>query len=269
VRGISIDGFISIIDGILGDCNGDGGVDAGDLSALVLEIFDGDDVLPANTPGGTFPGNPVGCNPNQDLVVDAGDISCTVLIIWGGGSAACTGFAASPALSTQMSAASAEQVEIILPEQVQALKGGKVNIPIAFNPANASVNSLVFSIDFDETWLTFNDGDANSDGIPDAISFSLPAGFVGAASYDAADSDGELDVAVYKLGSGSIPAGVFMTLSLETGSPSGDFLAVVQASSDPVESFGSVSGQSLWGVVKDGSINIVDALKTFLPFMKK
>ena len=60
-------------------------------SALVLEFFDGDGVLPANTPGGTFAGNPIGCNPNQDHAVDAGDLSCTVLIIWGGGSAACTG----------------------------------------------------------------------------------------------------------------------------------------------------------------------------------
>ncbi len=271
VRGISIDGFVSIVDGILGDCNGDGGVDAGDLSALVLEIFDGDDVLPANTPGGTFPGNPVGCNPNQDLVVDAGDISCTVLIIWGGGSAACTGLSASTsALTSMMTAAQAEQVEVVLPDEVQALKDGKVNIPITFNPSASLINSMVFSIDFDETWLAFNDADANLDGIPDAVSFSLPAGFIGAVSYDPADLDGELDIAVYNLtGSGSLPAGTFMMLSLQTGHPSGTFLAAVQSSADPVESFGSITGESIWGIVQDGSISIADLLKTYLPLMKK
>ena len=69
---------------IPGDCNGDGLVDAGDISALVLEIFDGDGNLPADAPGGTFPGDPVGSDANEDGVVDAGDISCAILIIFYG-----------------------------------------------------------------------------------------------------------------------------------------------------------------------------------------
>jgi hypothetical protein len=80
---------VRILEGLLGDCNGDSAVNAGDLSAFVLEIFDGDDVLPEDTPGGTFPGNPVGCNPNQDFVVDIADLSCTVHIIFG--DTGCTG----------------------------------------------------------------------------------------------------------------------------------------------------------------------------------
>jgi plastocyanin len=67
-----------------GDCNGDNRVDAGDLSALVLEIFDADGNLPADVPGSTFVGNPIGCNPNEDGVVNAGDLSCAVLIIFNG-----------------------------------------------------------------------------------------------------------------------------------------------------------------------------------------
>jgi hypothetical protein len=97
VEGLSLDGFVRILPGQLGDCNGDGTVDAGDLSALVLEIFDGDGVLPADTPTinpmtSVFAGNAVGCNPNQDYVVDAGDVSCTVMIIFG--NPGCTGVAA-------------------------------------------------------------------------------------------------------------------------------------------------------------------------------
>ena len=94
VTGLSLDGFVRILAGKLGDCNGDGTVDAGDLSALVLEIFDGDGVLPVDTPNvnpatNVFEGNAVGCNPNQDYIVDAGDISCTVLVIFG--HTGCTG----------------------------------------------------------------------------------------------------------------------------------------------------------------------------------
>ncbi|MEA3336585.1 MAG: hypothetical protein U9R25_11790 [Chloroflexota bacterium] len=66
-----------------GDCNGDGTVDAGDISACVLEIFDGDGDDPANAAGGTFVGTPF-CDSNEDGKIDAGDISCTVLLIFDG-----------------------------------------------------------------------------------------------------------------------------------------------------------------------------------------
>jgi hypothetical protein len=67
-----------------GDCNGDGVVDAGDLSALTLEIFDSDGNEPRGVTGGTFAGQPIGCNANEDVTVDAGDISCAVLVAFEG-----------------------------------------------------------------------------------------------------------------------------------------------------------------------------------------
>ncbi len=65
-----------------GDCNGDNKIDAADLSACVLEIFDddGDDV--ANVAGGSCRGTP-GCDSNRDSKINAADLSCTVLIIFG------------------------------------------------------------------------------------------------------------------------------------------------------------------------------------------
>jgi Tol biopolymer transport system component len=65
------------------DCNADTAVDAGDLSALTLEIFDGDGSDPAQTPGGDFAGNPA-CDANADNTIDAGDLSCGVLIGFAG-----------------------------------------------------------------------------------------------------------------------------------------------------------------------------------------
>jgi hypothetical protein len=59
-------------------------VNAGDLSALVLEIFDGDGNVPADVAQSTFVGHPVGCNPNGDGLVNAGDLSCAVLLIFHG-----------------------------------------------------------------------------------------------------------------------------------------------------------------------------------------
>ena len=68
-----------------GDCNADDAVKASDVSALVLEIFDGDGTKPAAVPGGTFPGDPIGCNANADAVVDAGDLACVARLIFGSG----------------------------------------------------------------------------------------------------------------------------------------------------------------------------------------
>jgi len=67
-----------------GDCNSDGIVDAGDISATILEIFDGDGASAVDAPGRTFPGSSVGCDANADAIVDAGDISCAILIIFNG-----------------------------------------------------------------------------------------------------------------------------------------------------------------------------------------
>lgn len=69
-----------------GDGNGDGQVDAGDITACVLEIFDGDGAFWLDAPGGTFPGT-TGCDANADTTIDAGDITCTVLLIFDGAGA--------------------------------------------------------------------------------------------------------------------------------------------------------------------------------------
>jgi len=73
-----------------GDCNWDGTIDAADMSAIVLEIFDGDGSDPADAGDGSFPGDSVGCNSNADPRIDAADMSCTVLVIFDE-THACTG----------------------------------------------------------------------------------------------------------------------------------------------------------------------------------
>ncbi|MGW8143856.1 MAG: TolB family protein [Anaerolineales bacterium] len=267
IPGYASDGFVRILAGKLGDCNGDGKVDAGDLSALVLELFDGDGVLPSDTPFGTHAGNSIGCNPNQDIVVDAGDLSCTVLIIWGGGSAACTGTVAASSL---LSSASIDKVSLVIPDKMPAIPGQHISVPVKFDPQGMSVSSAVFSIDFDQTWLTFNDADGNKDGIPDAIKLDLPAGFVASTSYDSKDTDGEIDVVVYYPGSGqaSLPEGYLLTVKFGIGGPTGNFVAEVNSSPEPPASFGSPAGTSLPGTMVDGSIWIFNTSinQIFLPF---
>ena len=67
-----------------GDCNADGLINAADLSAIPLEVADGDGQAAAAAAGGSFRGSPVGCDSNRDGLITAGDISCTVLILFNG-----------------------------------------------------------------------------------------------------------------------------------------------------------------------------------------
>jgi hypothetical protein len=230
-----------------------------------LEIFDGDDVLPGDTPGGTFPGNSVGCNPNQDYVVDAGDLSCTILIIWGGGTAACTGvptsaspLAAPDLLFSEGITASPDMLNLDIPNEVPAGPGSIVEMKLGLQTKGKAVNSLVFSIDFDEAWLTFDPADHDSDGMPDAITANLPQGFQVFSSFDTSDKDGELDLVIYNPLSpfASLSDGNLLSLRFKTGETPDEYLAEVNASRDPQPSFGSVDGQSILGRVDDGSVRI-------------
>jgi hypothetical protein len=267
ILGYASDGFVRILPGKLGDCNGDNLVDAGDLSALVLEFFDGDGVLPANTPLGTYAGNPIGCNPNQDMVVDAGDLSCTVLIIWGGGSAACTGtLSATSNLGSQF----VDKVSLTVPDSYPAIPRQNISLPVYLDTKGKLISSVVFSIDIDQSWLAFDDRDGDNDGLPDALRFNLPQGFEVTAAYDSQDLDGEIDVVIYYpgLAQASLPSGNLLTVKLQTGDPQGNFVAEVKSSFDPQASFGSTTGSSIPGTLVDGSVWIFKTLvnQIYLPF---
>jgi hypothetical protein len=65
-----------------GDCNGDGKIDAADLSAITLEISDQDGSSPLLAQNGKFKGTQ-GCDANGDNTIDKKDISCTSNLIFG------------------------------------------------------------------------------------------------------------------------------------------------------------------------------------------
>lgn len=260
IRGASQDGFVTISDGKPGDCNGDNAINAGDLSGLVLEIFDGDGTTPSQTPNGTFAGNAVGCNPNLDNVVDAGDLSCIVLTVFGGS----CGSGLKPGESPLASQAA---VSLALPSRLPIRPGMQVAVPVTLAGQGQAVNSAIFSLDYDQTWLSFDPTDANGDGLPDAISLRLPDGLSGAALFDAADTDGELDLAVFPNASLSgapavrVPDGVLAIVTFTAKDNPGEFLARVKLSEDPGLSFGNPSGQSVPGAGQDGAVWISELVK--------
>ncbi|MGB7342242.1 MAG: hypothetical protein WBC91_25315, partial [Phototrophicaceae bacterium] len=65
-----------------GDCNADMTIDADDLSALQLEIFDDDSANSFDDIDNGYSGNPIGCDANADSIIDAGDLSCVQAMIF-------------------------------------------------------------------------------------------------------------------------------------------------------------------------------------------
>ena len=157
-----------------GDCNSDGKVDAGDTTALPLEIFDNDDGTSwLDVYKGDFPGSPKGCDANADKQVDMADVICTNLIITGQNSC-----------STAQLARRAGMASVLSVGQGVAL-GDSIRVPIKLTRHRNAVAAASFSFHFEEEIFSFDPTDSDGNGIPDAITFQQPNGALNSATFDA------------------------------------------------------------------------------------
>jgi hypothetical protein len=246
-----------------GDCNGDGRLDAGDISAVVLEIFDGDGDSPADAGGGSFSGTANGCDSNGDEVIDAGDISCTLLRIFG---------ASNCGARSQRAAAMAENEapRLTIPELLAAHAGGPVLVPVHLSARGVAISAGVFSLDLDSSCLSFDPADRDQDGIPDAVLLHLPAGFEATVTYHPAEPDGGIDFFVADLTPplASLPDGLLATIALTaTCSPTSTLEVPIRFGSKPPPSFGDTSGRGHAGVGEPGSILVSAAPDSTRPFL--
>jgi len=251
-----------------GDCNGDQSITASDITALAFEFFDGDDNNnPAATSGGSYPGNP-GCDANGDNHIGASDINCMALLFFNGAGACSrvttTSASASPVLS--------------IPSQLTVAPTSQVTVPLLLQTNASDVGSLLFSLDYDETQLSFDPADNNQDGIPDAISFNLPAQYMRAVMFNPEDADGELDfmIANFAASPVALADGALLSVALDVGHPSTTTEAAVNFSQAPAASFGSITGLDLSGVTANGSVlipvppTLSDTQSTiYLPFISQ
>jgi len=251
-----------------GDCNGDQSITASDITALAFEFFDGDDNNnPAATSGGSYPGNP-GCDANGDTHIGASDINCMALLFFNGAGACSrvttTTVSASPVLS--------------IPSQLTVAPNSQVTVPLLLQTNASAVGSLLFSLDYDETQLSFDPADNNQDGIPDAISFNLPAQYMRAVMFNPEDADGELDfmIANFAASPVALADGTLLFVTLDVGQPSATTEAAINFSQAPAASFGDTQGRDLSGATANGSVLITvpptpsDTQSTiYLPFISQ
>jgi hypothetical protein len=243
VPGISLDGSLEVFGGQRGDCNGDQLVDAGDLGADVLELFDTDGSFWLDAPLSTFPGSPIGCDANADLAIDAGDLSCTPLLIFQGSGACAT----TPLIVDQ-------PASLQLPARTGSVNG-RVDLPVNLLRGTAGVNSVAFSLILPGS-LEFNPADADGDGVPEAVSFKLPAGFLGSVRWTPENRAGQLALLVIDTTGRGKPLPLSSTLAvihltLKKAATEG---GLVRFGTAPAASFGTTRGTSTPGSTRDGLV---------------
>ncbi len=143
-----------------------------------------------------------------------------------------------------------------IPLAIPGTFGLPVSVPILFISNGAAISAIVFSVDYDEACLDFDSADADLDGIPDDIVFTLPSQFTGSVTFEPNDTDGELDFVVADFGppitslTDSVLAFMIFTPTCQAGQ------APVRFSPDPPPSFGGTGGQGVPGKSIDGSVAI-------------
>lgn len=140
-----------------------------------------------------------------------------------------------------------------------------VTVPLSLNTFDQALGSVAFSVDYDETCLTFDATDTDpADGIPDAVDILLPAGFGATVAHDAGDTAGELDFTLAALDpmTTTLPDGNLATLTLTptcTPSTTASTLAPLTFGASPT--FLDPDALAVSGAAFDGSIEIVAGIR--------
>lgn len=137
-----------------------------------------------------------------------------------------------------------------IPSLIPAASNDTVAVPVSFTGNGNDISSIIYSVDYDQTWLTFDPT------VPFSITLNVPPGFVGGCSYDLSDLDGEFDC--YLLDPAEpmlpLPDQVVATIILRAGGAPGGTVAPVTFSLDPEVSFGNLYGEDVPGVAQGGSV---------------
>jgi len=243
-------------DAVAGDCNANGTVDAGDLTALGLEIFDGDGNRWYDAAGGSVAFSPYGCDANADAVIDAGDLTCTARRIFA------TAFVCGSVVAAQASPAT-----LAIGSDLFATLGTTVDVPLVLDTGGQAVAATAFSLHWEAAHLGFDPTDANADGIPDAVTFHLPSGLLATATYHAAAS--RLDIIVLGIGQpfAQLGDGPLATVRLTVPADSTQASTALTLST---ASLGGVEGQSLPLTVRDGAVQLsTQTFRLLLPLVSR
>ena len=247
VAGTATGGVVRILPGPRGDCNGDTSLGAADLVAIGLEIFDGDGDFWLDAPSPTFAGSPVGCDANVSLVIGAADVVCTNLLLFGESCGNRTG-----------------RDEELLPFwprlEISTSFDGSIDwIRGTLVPNGNAVGSLAFSLDLDPAHYNLSRIDMNADGIPDRLRFPAGNPDLARVSFNAEDTDGELDILLARFAWQTLHQGIVVEVGVPSSYAS---IRTPALANQPQPSFGAANGADLQGEVLEGTLLFGDGFES-------
>lgn len=241
-----------------GDCNADGVVNAGDFTAIVLEMFDDDasnkwyEIYQEG-----FPGSPLGCDANADQEIKISDLVCTVLVAFGDDSCTTPGV---------MAAGTTAVATLAVGQELVGAPNGVVNVPIFLATNGNHIAAASFALSLDENALAFDPTDADGDGMPDAVTFHTPPGMVKMVNYNRAAGQLEVALSAVMLPMPTMADGPLATVTVRVAE---------QASADEIPldlnqaSLGNDQGRSVPVEVNGGSVKLSQLnLRFFLPLVR-
>ena len=119
-------------------------------------------------------------------------------------------------------------------------------VPIDFTANGFMITVIAFSLDLDLDRLDFDPSDDDGDGVPDAVLFPLGTPGLTFVTFDAGDSDGELDVLLANLSGLPLPEGLLIELEV-VPLTDGTVASSIAFSQHPPASFGDSEGQDVPG----------------------
>ncbi|MEM7111120.1 MAG: hypothetical protein AAF614_01720 [Chloroflexota bacterium] len=151
---------------------------------------------------------------------------------------------------------------LAIPSDISGESGQLVQVPVVFTNGGQAVVSTAFSIDFDESCLALDAGDENGDGVPDGMQFHTPPAFQTLASFDASDTDGELDITIVDFSPpfATLDDQTLLTLEFDIICDPGlgeMRNAAVGFSTLPRPSFGDPNGQDVPGSSQNGMVIVM------------
>ncbi|MFZ4664047.1 MAG: cohesin domain-containing protein, partial [Caldilineaceae bacterium] len=149
---------------------------------------------------------------------------------------------------------------VVQPNGVSLANGDKINVPVTFTGNGATIASVGFALNYQESCLTFDDTDSDNNSIPDAIT-GLSTALVASISHQPAKTGGELEVALYD---GEQPITPFSDGTLFTvqftvkpaclptaGAPTS---VTINFAANPAATFGDPTGQDVTGATTGATI---------------
>ena len=167
-----------------------------------------------------------------------------------------------------------ERPSLTIPDAIPGTTGEPVAVPIEFDSDGAKVSTITFSIDYDESCLSFDDTDADENGMMDSVKLIGTEGFwlrwETSVKHDSQDTDGEIDTSLREdmvNPRTGMPNGEIMeiTFTVTLGASCEEAKARVGFSSDSPAEFGTDKGIALKGTTEGGSVQIATPTPTLTP----